>query len=258
LKDDLRYDFVERYLRDAGHNFLADNTSSEGLDFAIFPFLGEVNTSVYDDGFFGGMRRGTPVFSGVRSDYLARLCEAHGLEYHAMIEDKAVAIKNAIPTSEGVLAYLLMNRKQTLEGSRALVIGYGICGRDLADRLRGLGVRVSALVRNREKAAMAAADGVKPIYLNQLPERPFDIIINTVPQKVLTNEMLDITAGALLIDIASAPYGFDMEHAKRLNSKSTLLPGIPGKNAPQTAGEILGEYIDFVLQKGRGGDDAGR
>ena len=164
-----------------------------------------------------------------------------------MMEDTGVAIKNAVPTSEGVISYLIDNRIKTISNSQILVIGYGICGRDLAKKLKALGANVYALVRNREKECEAHSDAIKPIYFDAVFNSCFDVIINTVPQQILTNDNLDKTQEALLIDISSKPYGFNIEYARQLNKKSALIQGIPGKYAVQTAGEILGEYIDHIL-----------
>jgi len=146
-------------------------------------------------------------------------------------------------TSEGVISYIIANTDVTLAGSCALVIGYGVCGRDLCRRLKALDAGVCALVRRELKEAEAAADGIVPVYPADLDTMSFDLIINTVPARVLGSERLARFKGALLIDIASAPYGFDMEFAKTLNCKSALMPGIPGKYATRRAGEILGKFV---------------
>ncbi|MCL1862388.1 MAG: hypothetical protein FWF78_02350 [Defluviitaleaceae bacterium] len=240
IKDDRRYDYCEEYLKNKGFTFGGE----ESIDFAIFPFMSDVDEEKYDDDFFAGLKKDVIIFSGIKNAYLSAQCEKNMLEYHAVITMPCVATKNAIPTSEGVIAYLISNRKQTIANSRILVVGYGICGKDLCTRLKALGANVSALVRNREKEAAAYANNITPLFIDNIFEgEAFDVIINTVPSLVFSNEMLDKTNNALLIDIASKPYGFDMEYAKKLNKDSALLQGIPGKHAVQTAGEIFGNYI---------------
>jgi len=248
VRDDHRYLYVENFLRSRGCVFHEADARPEGLDFVIFPFAADVDKSVFDDHYFAGLREGVRIFSGIRNAYLTERCAARGLNYHAIMEDRGIAVKNAVPTSEGVIAYLVTRRTDTLAGSRMLVIGYGVCGSDLSKRLTSLGVDVYALVRTPEKEAQALADGVTPIYLDKIFEIDFDTIINTVPGTVLTDEMLERKRGSLFVDIASKPYGFNMETAKRLNEKSALLPGIPGKYAVRTSGEILGEYIFNILR----------
>jgi len=248
LVDDKRYMHTKNYLKTAGHIFCETDTPSNNLDFMVFPFADEIDKGIYDDAYFAAVKKEAVIFSGIKNTYLARKCDEHGLDYHIMLGDIEIAKKNAVPTSEGVIAYLVANRQRTIAGSRVLIIGYGICGGDLARRLVALGADVYALVRSAEKADLARDEGIVPIYLQELFDRDFDVIINTVPSAVLTDEAIKQLGGTLLMDIASRPYGFNMALAQSLNEKSALLAGIPGKYAVQTAGEILGQYIDSILR----------
>ena len=253
LKDDARYDHTENYLKNRGCTFHPPSINPGKLNFAIFPFKEKVDEAIFDNKYFASLDKNVQIFSGVANAYLAEKCTRYRIAYHVMMDDVGTKVKNAVPTSEGVIAYLIRNLGRTVARSRVLVIGYGVCGRDLALRLTALGANVHALVRNREKECTAFTDSVTPIYLHDIlgqackRECNFDAIVNTVPGQVFTNEMLVRMGSTILIDIASAPYGFDMEFAKTLNAKSALLPGIPGKYATQTAGEILGEYVEIVL-----------
>ena len=249
IVDDPRYYHTKQYLQSKGYIIHDPETTPANLNFVVFPFMDEIDKAIYDDGFFADLKNGALVFSGVRNDYLTKKCTEHKLEYCVIMEDRGIALKNAVPTSEGVIAYLIANRTDTVANSRILVIGYGVCGRDLSKRLKMLGAHVYALVRNREKECAAYADSITPVYPDDLYITKYDVIINTVPGRVLTNETLERTKGALLIDIASKPYGFDMELAKKFNNNSALLRGIPGKYAVRTAGEVLGEYIHRVLSE---------
>lgn len=241
FKDDKRYDYTEDYLKERGYVFCDKDVSPESLDFIIFPFMGAVDFAAFDDDYFARLNPDTVIFSGVQNEYLEEICNRHNLRYYVMTNAKGVQIKNAAPTSEGVIAYLISNRVDAISDSHILVIGYGNCGSDLGKKLCGLGANVFALVRNKEKEERACADGAVPIYLDEmLDAKGFDIIINTVPGRVLTDEMID-ESEALIIDIASKPYGFDAQ-------KATILSGIPGKYAIRTAGFILGEYVDIILR----------
>lgn len=249
LKDDKRYYYTEAYLKRQGFIFFEAVEAEGSLDFIIFPFMGEVDRSIYNDSYFASLRSDVVIFSGVLNEYLVEMCKKYGLSYHAMANVQSVKIKNATPTSEGVIAHLITNRNDTISNSRILIIGYGVCGSDLAKKLRLLGADVYVLVRNKEKEDAAYTDAITPIYLGEiLDEVGFNVIINTVPSRVLTNEMIDKMAETLFIDIASKPYGFDIEHAKKVNEKSTVLPGIPGKYAVRSAGVILGEFIEATLR----------
>ncbi len=243
IKDDERYQYTESYLVSKGYEFAEPRSAPEKLDFLIFPFKTEIDQRFYDSNYFKRLNPETPVFSGVEKAYISEMCKVNGLKYYPMMQDKDVNEKNAIPTSEGVISYLITNRTVPVCGSKILVAGYGVCGSDLARRLKALGAEVFALVRNEEKKRMARKDSVIPVFIEEYGCHVFDVVINTVPERVFTDKMLDMQKGALFVDIASKPYGFDIEYAKTLNAQSALLPGIPGKYAVRYAGELLGKFI---------------
>jgi len=252
IKDDNRYSYTEEYLKKRGIIF--DVHEKSDMDIIIFPFKSEPDQNIYNDNYFSNLKKDIYIFSGLRNEYLSNKCKEHGLSYYVMLEALSVQINNAIPTSEGVIEYIITNRTNTIHNSRILIIGYGVCGSDLAKRLKALGADVYALVRNKEKESVAYSDSITPIYFKELSctgkLRAFDVIVNTVPARIFTNEMTSLTGDTLLIDIASSPYGFDIELAKKNNEKSAILPGIPGKYAIKTAGEILGGYIfDTISSK---------
>ena len=59
---------------------------------------------------------------------------------------------------------------------------------------------------------------------------------------------------ALILDLASAPYGTDFEAAKELGIKAMTAPGLPGKTAPKTAGKLIAESI---IKAAKGGEQGG-
>jgi dipicolinate synthase subunit A len=65
-----------------------------------------------------------------------------------------------------------------------------------------------------------------------------------IDEKVLTT--LDKT---LIIDIASLPGGVDFEAAKQLNVKTIHALSLPGKVAPDTAGDIILKTVLNMLNE---------
>ena len=238
--DDKRYDYAKSYLKARGHSFA--DCPAEHLDFIIFPFKEKTDDSIFNAKYFGNLSPKTLIFSGVRQEYLEEQARAFGLNYHPILDDEAVRLKNAVPTSEGIISYIIANRNQTINGSRVLIIGYGVCGRDLGQRLGLLGAEVYAVDTSKKARAAAWADSAKNISMADIRELEFDIVVNTA-QIILAREQIEKMGKALLINIASKPYGFD-------DKDSVFLPSIPGRYAIKTAGEILGEYIDSILKGG--------
>jgi hypothetical protein len=77
-----------------------------------------------------------------------------------------------------------------------------------------------------------------------------DIIFNTVPSLILDADMLTKTArNTLIIDLASRPGGVDFEAAHKMGIKVIWALSLPGKVAPDTAGDIIGKTILNILDE---------
>ena len=72
----------------------------------------------------------------------------------------------------------------------------------------------------------------------------YDIIFNTVPALVLTEELLrNVRPETVIIDIASRPGGVDFNYCQKKGLHARLCLGLPGKYAPKSAAGILMEVI---------------
>ncbi|NLP37948.1 MAG: dipicolinate synthase subunit DpsA [Firmicutes bacterium] len=185
--------------------------------------------------------------------------ELHNLQvkYLPANEIAELAILNAIPTAEGALAFAIDNAGITIFDSEVVITGYGRCARPLARCMKALGAKVTIIARKREALAAAKTEGFKTGTFQELQTyvKRADFIFNTVPALVLGQTVLSAARpDVLIVDIASAPGGTDFAAAKDLGLKAYLLPGIPGKTAPETAGKILaGVYAEYLSLHKKGG-----
>ncbi len=139
----------------------------------------------------------------------------------------------------------------TINGARCLVAGYGRIGKVLARMLAALGAKVTVSARKPEDLAWIRLNGMRAVKTAEIRESgQYDVIFNTVPSVIFDAQTLSLVAeDALVIDLASAPYGVDFEAAKRLNVKTILATGLPGKVAPQTAGIIIKNEIYQMIRE---------
>lgn len=131
-------------------------------------------------------------------------------------------------------------------GSECLVLGYGVCARILADKLRGLSANVTVCARAATARAQAASMGYRVTDFDGLNNRlrNSEFIFNTVPAKVLTErQLIQIPYDAIIIDIASAPGGIDWAAATRLERKALHCLGLPGHYAPKSSATYLADII---------------
>ena len=74
-----------------------------------------------------------------------------------------------------------------------------------------------------------------------------NIVFNTVPFLILSKEKLILmNSEAIIIDLASKPYGTDFESAKKLGIKAQIYSGIPGKIAPDFEAEQIQKFINNI------------
>lgn len=160
------------------------------------------------------------------------------------------SILNAVPTAEGAIKAAIELTPYTLWQSRVLVIGYGRVGKILADRLKALGCDVTVSARKPVDFSMLDAYGFKHIHSASLNDKPleYDIIFNTVDVKVIDDSALADCKADLMIDLSSKG-GFCLKTANENHIKAMMLPSIPGKIAPQTAGKILSKTIMQLIDQ---------
>ncbi len=163
-------------------------------------------------------------------------------------QNDSYSLLNAVPTAEGAVRLAIENTDFTLWKSRVLVIGFGRCGRVLADRLKALGAYVTVSARKPSDFAAAAAYGFETADTRRLSEIPldYDIIFNTVDAEVIDGSAVSRCTSKLMIDLSSKG-GFSPEIAKEHGIKALKAPGLPGKTAPRTAGEILAKTVTELI-----------
>ena len=144
------------------------------------------------------------------------------------------SILNAVPTAEGAIAYAINSTEKTLFGSKVLVIGNGRVGKALRARLRALGAVVTVSARKPRDYAEIEINSCEYLESADLKKNlnRFDLIFNTVDAPLFCEEDLSFLKNPI-IDLSTR--GCTAEK----NEKIIKLPGIPGKTAPQTAGEVI-------------------
>lgn len=164
--------------------------------------------------------------------------------------DDEYAILNAVPTAEGAISFCIQNTPFTLYDSKILVVGYGRVAKILVSRLLSFKPDITVSARNRRDFGFIKADGLKYINTKDVLKQAssFDIIFNTVDAYFF--EDLNVLESTLLIDLSSKGCT-DFEAARQKGIKAYKLPGIPGKTAPETAGNILSRTLISLITENR-------
>lgn len=186
------------------------------------------------------------LFGGMLPKAFVERCEEKDIQCMDFMEDEALTVFNAIATAEGAILEALTHQKTNIHGSDSLVLGYGRCGKVLADKLRGMGAKVTVCCRSEIQLANADASGMETLFIHDLEEKihKFEYIYNTIPAVVLGKNLLkQMRSDVLVIDLASKPGGVDYAFAEELGIRAMLCPGLPGKYAPKISGKRLADFV---------------
>lgn len=98
----------------------------------------------------------------------------------------------------------------TIQGAHVLVLGNGRIGSLLSSKLRALGADVTVSARSAHDFARIETAGHRALHTKFLAGHlsGFDLVVNTVPARVLgASELTELPAACLILDLASKPGG---------------------------------------------------
>ncbi len=204
------------------------------------------------DTLFSCLRPGMPMLLGKPGEALSKKLMESGAIVHDYFAREEVSLLNAVPTAEGAIEIALSHLPVTLWGTECLVAGFGRIGQYLARLLSFMGARVTVSARKASDFAKCRMLGYHALHTAALAEVPcpFRVVFNTIPHPVFSRAVLSsFPSDCLFIDLASAPGGFETEAAAEMGY--TLLPALslPGKVAPETAGEILADAVQSIIRE---------
>lgn len=185
------------------------------------------------------------VFGGIiKGELLSRLRETEisFVDYY----DTEFIEKNAVLTAFGALKILLEHIDFALPLGKFAITGYGRVAKEIVAMLNSLSCNVTVFARNPSQREDAEIKGCKTLPISELINcaDEFDVIINTVPAKVINTQALaKMQKDSKIMELASAPYGVDFEEARKFGIDVIKAFGLPGKYTPKTAGEIIGKRI---------------
>ena len=164
------------------------------------------------------------------------------LQYVNLWEDEELLQENAYLTAEGAVAAVLSKMSGRLKGRRCLVVGFGRIGRALTEILINLEADVTVATGSRAKHGRIGESGAHVLELVNMKEEigEAEIIFSTPPKMMLDRTVLErVRRDALIVDLASPPYGVDLDAAVKLGLKAWREPGLPGRYCPLSAARVL-------------------
>lgn len=193
------------------------------------------------------------LIAGSINDEINNLANEENIKIVDIIKREELAVLNAIATAEGAIEIMIANTNRIIHGKNVLILGFGRLGKVLAKKLDGLSVNVTCAARKSDDLAWIKVYGYTSININEIGENlsEYDIIINTVPNLILTEEKLKYVRDdcLLLIDLASNPGGIDKKGCKDRGLKLVCALALPGKVAPITTAVFIKGTVYNVLRE---------
>ena len=168
------------------------------------------------------------------------------LNFADLWSDEQLQLENAWLTAEGAICAAMNESRASLKDCHCLVIGWGRIGKALTELLIGMRARVTVASRTEKGRNGAAERGAECASTYRMAEavRGKQIIFNTAPERVLDENALRYAEpDAMIIDLASAPFGVDIEAARRQNLRAWREPRLPGRYCPFSAARALLQAI---------------
>ena len=188
---------------------------------------------------------GVPLLCGRIDDTLRAMAGNHPLLSYG--QDEGYLRHNSYISAEGAIAMMMERLPLAIGDSRCLILGSGHLASALSDLLFGLHASVTVLARRQD---VLLGGGHMPLPLSELCNLcgSADVILNTVPVKLLTSAVLGrIPSGGLILELSAVPGVLDLEQAERRGIRAICAPGIPGRYAPRSAGQALAETVASLL-----------
>lgn len=260
LAGDLRQHYIADNLKSAGFNTKYLYSFQEFPAYVVpVPFTRDgktVNSMLKNEltinDFIATLKAGDIIFGGNIPETFINEAKKLNVKCHDFMKCSDVVWANAYLTAEGLLSKIIESTSFSLKDSNIFIIGYGKCGSLSAKLLAPLCKNIFVYDHTPKHLHELEANGFIPLELLQIEKqiKNFNIVINTVPQAVLTNKHYSFfNKDSMFFEIASFPFGLDKEILDKHSLCLITCPGIPGKSSPKTAGEIISRNIIEQLER---------
>lgn len=190
------------------------------------------------------------LFGGSIDEQWMNLAKKYRVNIIDYFKQEQLQVLNAIPTAEGAIQIAMETMNITLHDANVMVLGFGRVAKTVAQMLHGIGARVYIGARNAAQLAWTTVSRYEAIPLKEIDRylKNMDLIINTIPARVLDKEKLSvIEPDTLIIDLASHPGGVDVAFAKKRGIHVNWALALPGKVAPVSAASYIKKTIDDII-----------
>lgn len=206
--------------------------------------------NIYD--IFAVLNNKTIVFGGKLSIPIKDYLITKEIKYIDLFDIESFQIQNALLSAEGAIYYAKQRLERSIHGAEIAILGFGRIGKILAYLLGSQGAKITVCARKDSDFTWSKLIGFNGFKIKTIGNKSnidlinnkYDLIINTIPFWIMDESFAKSRNGdTIIIDLASYPYGIDESIVSEYDLKYFRELGIPGRYAPQSAGEIIAKTI---------------
>ena len=164
------------------------------------------------------------------------------VKYMDLLKNEAFLVRNAVLTAQAAICVYLTNSDTALCDTTCIVLGYGRIAQYLCKLLKANSADVIATARKDQDLVRIWAENMRSVHTKDVRNvlHEADVIFNTIPYHVLGEEELkQIRKNAKLIELASSPFGTDVDLAGRMGIDMQIESGLPGRYFPVSAANAI-------------------
>lgn len=238
IKGDNRYEYLHEKIGGVLSNELADFYK---IDRLLLPFGGidnQYNIISSNINLLDILRNNNilAIYVGKANEKLKELCNIRNILLFEILNDEEFIIDNAHLTGLGIINYLSKGDR-IINDYKVIIMGFGYVGFKLALLLTANKVNFSVYTTNEIEKKYVSLMGYK-----QANFKDYSIIINTIPHNMDID--YNLLKNKRVLDVSSAPYGFDIEKMNKIDVRYEIYSSIPAKFCPNLAANILEKYIE--------------
>lgn len=240
VKGDVRYTYLSRMLK---NSVLSDRLEDFYNVRSLLLPLGGINSdfSIKQSGLnlldILNIARIRTIYTGNANKELKELCDKQNIRLIEFLKNPEFVAENAFLTAKALLYYIHKGEKDISDFS-VLVLGYGNIGFYLSKLFKASGVRFAIYTEDILEQKFARLEGYSLSGITS----GYDIIINTIPKNL--NPDYTLLKSSRILDVASAPYGFDLDEVMKHRLNYEIHSALPSKYAPCSAAGILKRFIE--------------
>lgn len=258
VPSDKRQEYILKYFQDRGYlcEKLSNESKMSSADAVVLPIPSEndckIKSTDISSADFAKMLTEKCVVFGfcMENTVLERELKKRNITFFDVYKSDRLATQNAYATAQGVLGHILNDTGKLLNEMKILLSGYGKTGRAICKILCLNKVDVTVLARREEYRNELKKRNIKSFSYDEELGEQYDYIINTVAAKVLDRHIMKtLGKDGKILEIASSPYGFDFDEANKIGLTYEILPSLPSKAAPESAGRFTAQAIETLIEK---------